>query len=215
MAVGGSPVGAGDLHEPRGALEVHVHAGPVAARPAVSVARHACEYQPGIVPRERFVSQAQAVHHPCAEVLHHHVRDGRQPLGDIPARRVLQVDGHRALVAVGVEIGGVAPVRVPVGRRPREVRMPAALHPHHVRAQVRQQPGAERRRQHVPKVEDTDSVQGGRTVFHCLPISSMLQATMPQQGAVSSQLSARPDRAKVDRHQPEPYIIATESPGVA
>ena len=182
-------LGAGDLHEARTALQVHVHAGPVASRAAVAVAGHAGEYQSGVGFPEGFVTQPQAGHDSGAEVLHHHVRGRGQPTGDVPAGGVLQVDGHRALVAVGVEVRCVASVRVPVGRRPRKIGMPAALDPHHVRPQVRQQPGAERRRQHVAEVEDADPGQGRSAVVRC---HSALPRSMPRDPICRGGFQTRP-----------------------
>src|SRR5581483_2323234 len=90
------------------ALQVRVHARPVAARPAVAVAGHADVDQAGVLRTEALVAQAQPLHHAGAEVLDRDVGGAGQPAGEVDAPRVLEVDGDRALVAVRDQVGGRA-----------------------------------------------------------------------------------------------------------
>ena len=46
------------------------------------------------------ITQPQPVHHPCAEILHHHVAGLDQAVDDVNAALVFQVDDHAALVPV-------------------------------------------------------------------------------------------------------------------
>ena len=74
MAVGGSPSAPLTVIKPLYPCKVHIHAGPIPARPTVAVAGHTDVNQPRIDRAEHFVAEIEPVHHSRAEILNHDVR---------------------------------------------------------------------------------------------------------------------------------------------
>ena len=93
---------AGDRHQPAHALRDLVEARPVRVRPVLPEARDAGIDEPRIDRGERLVIDAEALLHVGAEILHHDVGLGGHFLEHRDAFRRLQVQRHRALVAVQV-----------------------------------------------------------------------------------------------------------------
>ena len=96
--------GTRDHHQAAVALEVHVHAGPVAARTVMTVARHADVDQFGMSRAQTLVTESQPFHYPGAEIFDHDIRRRGQARCDSLAGFVLQVDGDGPFAAVGVQV---------------------------------------------------------------------------------------------------------------
>ena len=109
----------GHGHQPTHALGDLVVAGAVAVGPVLAEAGDRGVDQPRIHGAEALVVDAEPVLHVGAEVLHQHVGARRQALEDLAPARGLEVEGHRALVAVQIlEVEAVARrVAVDVGAR--------------------------------------------------------------------------------------------------
>ena len=169
----GAAAQVGDLHPGQGraalAAAVGEHAverqvvdvvpGPLRPRPVRAVAGDGAVDEPGIDRLQRREPQAQPVHDPGSEPLQDHVRLCRQPLEDLLALRLFQVQGQRALVAVEDHV--VAAVVAQQRRPPADV-VPALgiFHLDHISAEIRQQHGAERPRQQTRQVEHFHTGKG-------------------------------------------------------
>ena len=124
------------------------------------------------------VAQLPALHHPRSEVLDHHVRDRDQPLQQLAAARVAEVERDAALVdvllaepvaviEVRLDVLGPARVRVAIvvvnGARRRP------LHLDHLgaeRAEDARAPGA---RPHPAEIDDPNALEGARAAAGRLP----------------------------------------------
>ena len=169
----GAAAQVGDLHPGQGraalAAAVGEHAverqvvdvvpGPLRPRPVRAVAGDGAVDEPGIDRLQRREPQAQPVHDPGSEPLQDHVRLCRQPLENLLALRLFQVQGQRPLVAV--EDHMVAAVVAQQRRPPADV-VPALgiFHLDHISAEIRQQHGAERPRQQTRQVEHFHTGKG-------------------------------------------------------
>ena len=111
---------------------------------------------------ELLVAQAQTVHDPDAEVLHHHVTLGDDAARHLPALFRLEVGGHRQLVAVVVGEGQRRlHVLVALADAPG-VGPGSGLDLDHLGAEVGKLHGAVRAGDHVREVGDANAFQGQR-----------------------------------------------------
>lgn len=100
---------AGDRHQPAHALGDLIETRPLVVGPILPEAGDAAIDDAGIDVAQAFVIDAEAGFDIRPEILDHHVGLGSQPLEHREALGVLQVQGHRPLVAVQVlEIGALA-----------------------------------------------------------------------------------------------------------
>ena len=132
---------------------VDVVAHPVAVGPVLPVPGDRAVHEGGVGAAERVDARAQAVHDPWTEGLHQHVGAGGQPLQQVRARRVLQVQRQRALASVEGQVGGGGPLGQ--GRGPPDVVSPARLlHLDDLGPQIGQEQRAVPPRQEPGQVED-------------------------------------------------------------
>ena len=110
---------AGQRHDARQRLDLAVIAGLVAIRSGLAEAGHRAIDQPRVDLGQRGVADAEPVHHAGAEILHDHVGVGDQALDDLDRRRLLQIQGQAALVAVDRQPGRRHPAVRPLARQRR------------------------------------------------------------------------------------------------
>src|SRR5205085_1721454 len=96
------PGSAGHRHQAAHALRDLVEARAVAVGPVLAEAGNARENDSRVYFAERVIVDAEAKFHVRAVVLHHHIRSLHQPLEHRARRGQLEVQRHRALVAVQV-----------------------------------------------------------------------------------------------------------------
>ena len=145
---------AGKAHDAAHALRHHVVGGAARQRPGLPEARAGGVDQFRIAPGERLPSIAEPRQRAGPEILDENVGAGEKPLeqGAVIVRP--EVEGDALLAAVERhEIGGFAVHPRPVGAR---VVAAGRLDLDHPRAEVRQDHGAERPRQHAGQVEHKD-----------------------------------------------------------
>ncbi|MNR19231.1 hypothetical protein D3C85_1360110 [compost metagenome] len=136
--------------------------GAVAIRTGLAVAGDGDVDQLRVDRLQRFIAQAQPIHHARAELLQDDVVVTHQLLDQLHRLRPFQVQGDAALVAVEVGVaGGLAAV---VGRQDtHQVGTAGGFHPQHLGAHVGQQQRGERPRQQGGEVED---FQRRQRAFH-------------------------------------------------
>jgi hypothetical protein len=91
---------AGDRHQAGHALRDEVEAAAVGIGPGPPEAGHLAVDEPGIVPTQRLVAEAEPLHRALPIILDHHVRLAQKPPQRVLRRRLLQVEHDAALVAV-------------------------------------------------------------------------------------------------------------------
>ena len=179
-------------HQAAAALRQQVLAGQLDPGPARAVSGHAGVDDAWIERAHRLEAQADALHHPGAEVLDHHVgaRDQLPHLVQIP--RTLQVRGVRPLVAVdGVEQRAVA-----VDLEVRDVELPAqlpldrALDLDHGGPQVGQPQRCARPGQELAEIEDQQAFERCLCLHRAPPCCRCRSSNTPMRWAASSASSS-------------------------
>ena len=148
-------------HRPAHPVERDVRSLPVAVRPRLPEIADRRHHQRRVRRAQRRVVEPQRRQHARVEVLHDHVGPRRQPPYGVAPRGRLQVQGHRPFAGVQ-EQEQPAPLEAGlmlVERRDvsRGVARLWALHLHHVRSVVGQQPGRERPGCVPRQVQDADA----------------------------------------------------------
>ena len=167
-------LGAGHHHQPAVSLQVHVHAGPIAARTVMAVTRHADINQSLIEGPQGIVIEPQPAHNSCAKIFYDDVSHNGQAESQLFPGFTFEIYGYCALASIGVQIRGMTPLTIHEGRLPGMVRMLAALYPDDVGPKVGEQAGAEGSGQHVGEVEDPDSSQRSRCSIVHIAIQAVI-----------------------------------------
>ena len=151
-------LGAAEHEHPRNRGVVEVMPGAIAKRSILAITTDAAEDDPGIDLTEGGLADAEAVHHAGAEALHDHVGSRRQAEKRLTSQGILEVQGERALVPIDrVEHRGVL---VDERRHPAHVVAASrVLDLDHIRAEVREQQGAERSGKQSREIEDSNVVE--------------------------------------------------------
>src|SRR5262249_7230799 len=173
---------AGDAHQAADALRQHVVAGARSVGPGLAEAADRAIDQAGMGVLQVGVAEAVAGHVADLEVLDHGVALGDKAPGQRLAGRLRDVDGDRALVAVGGEVVGalgrvLAVLAAEVGRAPfaRVVAGAGPLDLDHVGAEVAEELRAGRTGEDARHVEDAQAGEragpaGGGRGGHDAPV---------------------------------------------
>ncbi len=150
---------AGHAHQPAHGLHQQVVAGQRGS-PTGSETGHRAVHQPGVDRPQLLVAETEALHRPGPEVLHEHVR----ARGDLPGGAAVvfvgQVQDDGAFLAVDTEEVGRFPVGVRGTPGPGLVAAAGPLDLDDLGAEVGEQHGQVRRREHAAEVGHDDPGQG-------------------------------------------------------
>src|SRR5918995_6562550 len=92
--------GAGDRHQTAVSLQVHIHAGPIAARAVVTITRHADINDSRIELFNRRKIELEPAHDASAEIFDYHICDRGELEREFLSAGVFKVDADRAFAAV-------------------------------------------------------------------------------------------------------------------
>src|SRR2546430_4132207 len=153
---------AGEAHDPAHSLHDEVVRGPRATRTVLPEPADVAQDRARIDPAHAFVGKAEARERAGTEVLDDDVAFLDEPLEHALAVRILEVDGHAALVAIDREVVRGDPLDA--GRRPLTclVTRPGHLDLDHVRAVIAEHERAVRPRQRAREIEDAYAVERAR-----------------------------------------------------
>jgi len=102
---------------------------------------------------QRFITQAQTLHHPGAKLLEHDVVFAQQLLDDLQRFGLFQIQRQTALVAVQISVAG-RDTAIMRRQHPQQIHTGWRFDAQHLGAHVRQQQRGERPRQQGREIEN-------------------------------------------------------------
>ena len=137
--------------------------GPVFIRPGLAIAGDGAVNQPWIDGFERFIANAQSLHHARAELLNDDVISpaigGHQPFDDLDGCRLFQIQGDGSFIAIQNAVPGRS-FAIERRQKAHGVGAMGRFHAHHIRTHVGQHHRGKRAGQQGGKVEDFEGGEG-------------------------------------------------------
>src|SRR5690606_6128203 len=183
---------AGKIAQPAHGLANRAEGRPVAVRPRLAVARDAGEDATRVLRLHDLEAEPPLLELARPIVFDHDVRPAEQPTRQGLSLGMFEVEGDASLVARLQRPGQglLARAHAPAAKR---IALARGLRLDHVRAQIAEQPGAERPGNEVPKLQDLEATQrAGRRVV--LPSAERHRHLLPPRAAAAGPLPTAPGR---------------------